>query len=179
VRTILWERLDQPGHESARVSDHVLEGCAVFAEAGRPCRLDYRIECDPAWRTLVARVTGWVGDESISLDLAADDARRWTLNGAACPAVLGCDDLDLSFSPSTNLLPLRRANLAVGQQVAVRSAWLRLPGCTLEPLEQTYERLNESTYRYVADLAGGPFTATLEVDDVGLVVDYPGLWRRA
>lgn len=152
----------------------VLEGTAVFTEAGQACRLDYRIICDAAWRTRVARIFGWMGEASIALDLVADDARRWTLNGAACPVVAGCDDLDLSFSPSTNLLPLRRARLAVGQQVAVRSAWLRFPGCVLEPLEQTYERLGESTYRYVA----GAFTATLEVDDIGLVVDYPGLWRR-
>lgn len=158
------------------MTEHGLEGCAVFSEAGRPCRLDYRIECDAAWRTRAARICGWVGDESIALDLAADGARRWTLNGASCPAVAGCDDLDLSFSPSTNLLPLRRARLAVGQQVVVRSAWLRFPGCALELLEQTYERLGESTYRYV--VVGGAFSATLEVDDVGLVVDYPGLWRR-
>lgn len=181
ARTILWARLDQPGHESARVSEHargaVLEGCAVFAEAGHACRLDYRLECDAAWLTRNARISGWSGEESIALDVAADDApgiRKWTLNGVACPGVDGCEDLDLSFSPSTNLLPIRRARLAVGQTAAVRSAWLRFPGCTLEPLEQVYERLGESTYRYVA--AGGAFTAVLEVDDVGFVTRYPGLW---
>lgn len=80
---------------SERASGAVLEGTALFAlfvetaEAGRPCRLDYRIACDAAWRTLTARVEGWLGEETLALDVAADGARRWTLNGAAVPAVDG------------------------------------------------------------------------------------------
>ncbi len=33
----------------------------------------------------------------------------WRVNDAAVPAVAGCIDLDLGFSPATNLLPIRRA----------------------------------------------------------------------
>ncbi|MPZ16952.1 MAG: hypothetical protein GEV06_03390 [Luteitalea sp.] len=51
--SILWHRLDQAGHEAARlIGDDAaprLEGTAVFVEEGRPCRLDYRVSCDAAW----------------------------------------------------------------------------------------------------------------------------------
>ena len=57
--SILWRRLDQPGHESALLSEGlagaVLAGAAVFREAGHSCRLDYRIVCDVSWRTVSAR----------------------------------------------------------------------------------------------------------------------------
>src|SRR5438132_1248052 len=82
-------------------------------------------------------------------------ARRWRLNGTECPAVAGCIDVDLNWSPSTNLLPICRLGLAPGQEAGVRAAWLRFPSFTLEPLEQRYRRLDAATYRY--ESGGGAF----------------------
>ena len=84
-------------------------------------------------------------------------------------------DLDLNFSPSTNLLPIRRLNLEVGQQAEVKAAWLRFPSFELEPLSQVYERLNEFKYRYSS--GGGDFVAELTVNKVGFVTVYPKLWE--
>ena len=81
-------------------------------------------------------------------------------------------DVDLNFSPSTNLLPIRRLALEVGSEAAVRAAWLRFPGFALEPLEQVYRRAAVGLYRY--ESAGGQFRADLEVDESGFVTRYPG-----
>jgi hypothetical protein len=82
---------------------------------------------------------------------------------------------DLNFSPSTNLLPLKRLGLAVGQEAKVRAAWLRFPSFDLKPLDQLYRRTGEATYRY--ESAGGVFVAELEVNGVGFVTHYPGFWQ--
>lgn len=176
-RSILWRRLDQSGHESARVfladSRWHLAGAAVFAHDGAPCRLDYEVVCDAAWQTQRGRVTGWVGSAGIALEVRADPARRWWLNGTECPDVAGAADLDLEFSPSTNLLPMRRLGLSVGEERPAHAAWLRFPGFALEPLRQRYRRLAVGTYRYETE--DGEFVAELEVDGSGLVTRYPGL----
>ena len=153
----------------------MIEGTAVFSESGRPCRLDYRVVCDDAWRTVSARVAGWVDITPIEVVILADTTRSWTLNGRPCPEVQGCEDIDLSFSPATNLLPIRRARLGVGARVSVRAAWLRFPVIALESLDQTYERVSESQYRYKS--RGGSFVAMLETNALGLVTHYPGLWQ--
>jgi uncharacterized protein len=171
---ILWRRLDVPGHESARLVDRYLIGTAVFLHESQPCRLDYRIVCDADWRTLSGRVSGWVGERTVDVECSAQGG-RWRLEGAECPQVEGCIDLDLNFSPSTNLLPIRRLNLDVGQEATVRAAWLRFPSFALEPLEQVYRRLDARTWRY--ESAGGRFVRELEVDDAGFVTLYPGLWE--
>jgi len=177
--SVLWRRLDQPGHEAALLSESaagaVIEGTAVFSESGRPCRLDYRVVCDAVWRTLSARVTGWLAAATVDIAVGVDAARGWTINGRSCPDLDGCHDIDLSFSPATNLLPIRRLRLAVGAQASVRAAWLRFPAVTLESLDQRYERLSESRYRY--ESGGGSFVAILETNAVGLVTLYPGLWQ--
>jgi hypothetical protein len=178
--SVLWKRLDTPGHESARIymenSVWHLAGTAVFSHKGEPCRLDYLILCDSGWRTLSARVGGWVGDDPITLAVLVDSEGRWRLNDHVCPHVEGCTDVDLNFSPSTNLLPIRRLELAIGQEAAVRAAWLRFPSFTLEPLDQIYRRIGEDTYRY--ESGGGTFVSELRVDEEGFVTDYAGIWRK-
>lgn len=181
IPAILWRRLDEEGHEAARLSREsagwLLNGTAVFALSGLPCRLDYRVSCDEAWVTRGATVRGWIGDAVVAVDLAVDAARRWRVNDQPYPAVTGCVDLDLEFSPATNLLPIRRLGLAPGAAAPVRAAWLRLPTFALEPLEQEYRRLDAGTYHYAS--GGGSFTATLAVSPDGFVTSYEGLWQLA
>src|ERR1043165_446225 len=100
-KSILWRRLNQPGHEAARLvhreAGWLLIGTAVFADKGLPCRLDYRIECDPNWKTRSARVMGWVDEAPVEIEITADEG-LWRVNGATVTEVAGCVDLDLNFT---------------------------------------------------------------------------------
>jgi len=167
VSEILWRRLDRPGHEAARVDGTSVVGAAVFAHDGTACALAYSVVCDASWRTQHARVRGFLGAREIDVRIDVD-GERWMLNGNEVDAVRGCIDVDFNFSPSTNLLPIRRG--AIGTTVV--AAWLRFPSFELQPLEQTYERIGERTYRYSS--ATG-FTADIDVDGEGLPATYPGL----
>ena len=178
---ILWRRLDLPGHDAATLqlgaSGAVLSGMAVFQEGG-PTALAYVVHANREWKTTEGRVWGWHGPKAIELRLHRDDAGTWTMNGAACPGVEGCMDLDLSFTPATNLLPLRRLSLGVGQSAEIQSAWLEWPEVRLTALVQWYARRSETEYDYESDLPGGElFRSTLRVQPEGWVVDYGGLWR--
>jgi hypothetical protein len=179
ARTIIWHRLDTPGHESARVfltkSRWTLTGTAVFVHDRQPCRLNYQLKCDSQWQTVAAKIAGWVGDQVIGVDISVDSDHYWRLNNEQCADVTGCIDLDLNFSPLTNTLPIRRLNLVVGQVANVRAAWLRFPSFKLESLEQIYRRVKSSKYRH--ESAGGSFVADFEVDQAGLVTHYPNFWR--
>lgn len=177
--TILWRRLDRPGHETCRLAPEgdgwSLGGAAVFAHEGGASALDYVVVCDGGWRTVSGRVSGCVGTERVEVRVEVDRAGRWRLDGREVAEVSGCIDLDLNFSPSTNLLPIRRLGLPVGGEAVVRAAWLRFPSFRLEPLEQVYRRTSTGSYRY--ESASGRFVADLEVNAVGLVTRYPGGWE--
>jgi hypothetical protein len=179
IHAILWRNLETPGHDAAHLVPQSdgwqLTGAALFRHAQSVCRLDYHILCDPEWQTRLARVTGWVGAARVDLTLTVDGDQRWRLNDVAQPAVAGCLDVDLNFTPATNTLAIRRLDLAVGQGVDVTAAWLRFPELTLEPLPQRYTRLDDRRYHYESD--GGSFVAELAVDAVGFVTDYPQLWQ--
>ena len=179
---ILWRRLDAPGHDAARLveaaGDVELRGVAVFRDEGGPTAIHYMVRCNAGWETKKAHIQGWRGDQSVDFLFARDGVGRWSLNGVACPAVTGCIDLDLSFTPATNLLPLRRLDLAVGGMAEVRSAWLEWPAGALTGLVQRYARESSTAYRYEADLPGSDtFVGVLRVDRHGWVLDYAGLWQ--
>jgi hypothetical protein len=173
--------LDLPGHDAASLeitaSGAVISGMAVFLE-GDPTALAYVIQADGAWTTTEGHVRGWRGARPVDLRLRRDRAGDWSLNDVPYPTVHGCIDLDLSFTPATNLLPLRRLALGVGQSAEVRSAWLEWPEVRLTPLVQRYARLSETQYDYESDLPGGElFRSSLRVQPDGWVLDYGGLWK--
>lgn len=179
VSTILWRRLDTAGHEVASLEDTVsgprLCGTSIFLHDGEPCHLNYAIDCDREWRTRAATVRGRVGRRGIDFEFSVAPRGTWTMNGSPVPSVTGCIDLDLNFSPSTNRLPIRRLELAIGKSAPVSAAWLRFPSFQLERLDQTYFRNAENTYRYESH--DGEFTADLTVNEHGFVTDYAGLWQ--
>jgi hypothetical protein len=168
---IVWQRLDIPGRETAeliRVSGGwQITGLAEFAGS----RVEYDVKCGEDWVTESATVV----IEKIDVELLRNPAGEWSMNGSKIWEVTGCDDVDFEFSPCTNTLPIRRLNLAIDEGSAVRAAWLRFPSLQLEPFEQTYTRTGEVTYRF--ESGDGTFTRELTVNEAGLVVDYPGLWR--
>ena len=178
--SILWRGLYLTGHEYCRVNFEderwFLSGVAVFKHEDQPGRLEYRVECDAQWTTEAARVSGWIGEELIDVEIGVDKDHRWWLNRIEQPQVTNSIDVDLNFRPSTNLLPIRRLGLEVGEEKEVRAAWLRFPTFKLEPLVQVYRRLDEHTYRY--ESGGGAFTAELKVNSFGLVTTYPGIWEE-
>ena len=175
-----WRRLDVPGWEESllvRAPDGWrLSGELEVTERSDLASLRYTIEVDESWCTRLATLDGDVAGHRLRVHLQADGAGQWTRNGRVLPVLNGALDIDLAFTPATNLLPIRRLQLAVGEARRVRSAWFRFPELRLEPLEQAYCREAPNVYRYVAEVDGEPFTARLDTDDEGRVLRYEGLW---
>jgi hypothetical protein len=144
-----------------------------LSDRGAPCRVRYLIECDAEWRTLSCVLTGQIGNKAVEVSIKRD-GENWTANGVEIPDVAGCQDIDLGFSPATNLLPIRRLGLKVGQSASVRAAWVHFPELTVQLLEQKYTRVADDKYRY--ESAGGTFRRELKVDGDGFVLEYPDLW---
>jgi hypothetical protein len=88
--------------------------------------------------------------------------------------------VDISITPFTNTLPIRRLSLAVGSSTILKVVYIKLPELHVFPFEQRYTCLdvsaNGGTYRYESLSSG--FTADLPVDHDGIVLDYPQIWKR-
>jgi uncharacterized protein len=178
--TVLWERLDVPGHDAARLAavpggGWNLRGMAVFVHGGAPAWLGYDVALDAGWATVAARIDGWIGGEAYACGVARG-ADGWVLDGRPQPGLDHLADLDLGFTPATNLTQLRRVAPEIGAAVALPVAWLEAGASALVELEQHYRRRDRDSYDYAAPGVG--YRAVLELDRDGFVRDYPGLWRK-
>jgi hypothetical protein len=179
IASILWRRIDAPGHDACRLertdTGWRLAGTAVFRHERVPACLAYELVCDREWRTQHGAVRGWLGERPVDFRVQRTPADVWALNGDVVPRLDSCVDLDFGFTPATNVSQLRRIALEEGGAAAVPVAWLDVAAGTLDVLHQRYERRTERTYWYEAPRFG--YAACLEVNAVGFVVRYPGLWE--
>jgi hypothetical protein len=136
----------------------------------------YRIACDRSWRVRSAEI-GLIGDER-RIELESDAAGNWSDGSrAALPELQGAIDIDLTITPFTNTLPIRRLSLQKGQSEEIVVVYIGLPALTVTTDPQRYTCL-EPFRRYRFESLDGDFVRDIEVDGNGLVVTYPGLFKR-
>ncbi|VFR46658.1 hypothetical protein BER2_3039 [plant metagenome] len=179
--TLRWEGLAFPSLEHLHVQ--TLAGGTIFdavvvmqADSGQRGALRYRLHVDAAWRTrrLFIQEVG----SACSIQLQSDGHGRWTAEGGALlPELAGAIDVDLSVSPATHTLPIRRLDLAEGASAEIHVVHVGWPGLALSKAPQRYTRLAGGRYRF--ESLDADFRRDISVDADGFVRDYPDLFRRA
>jgi hypothetical protein len=180
VRTIRWSAWEgcESGLEHLEViqeGDHiVVESVVIGGEDGVSFGIHYELVIDPLWRVREARVATTAGGRLV---LIGDGEGHWQVNGVAVPELRDCIDIDILATPFTNTLPIRRLGLRKGEGAAVRVLYVRTPALTVDAARQRYVAIEPgSLYRF--ESFDDPFTADLPVDADGVVIDYPGLFKR-
>ncbi|HEX6307757.1 MAG TPA: putative glycolipid-binding domain-containing protein [Longimicrobiales bacterium] len=180
ISAVLWRRIDVPAYEHSRLLEfsdgYIIDGRVITVLDSRPAEAHYAVVCDHGWATRRVLVTLLQGSETRRIDIRRDEHAQWWQDDEIRPELEGLVDIDLSLTPATNTLPIRRLALGMGGSMAVTAVWVRFPQLIVEPLPQRYTRMTESRYRYESD--GGAFTALLDVDGAGVVVRYGDIWER-
>jgi hypothetical protein len=150
----------------------------AFDEEHGPFRLTYRLTWDESWQILDAELLLATENFSRSLNLQTDGQGHWRhRDGRAIDDLLGCLDIDIWPTPFTNSFPIRRGPMAVGERRQFRMALISAPDLTVHAQPQAYTRLADRLYLF-ENLDGSGFRAELPVDEEGIVLDYPDLFRR-
>jgi hypothetical protein len=186
-RQVMWSSLTNPGLEHLYIrtdSDStVADGLILGVNEQGPFRVRYEIRCDAHWKLRVVHVR-LLGGWSQSLHLLTDGEGVWTTeSGELLHSLSGCCDVDISATPFTNTLPIQRTALQVGSSATLRMAYINVPQLQVEVVEQRYtclETTASGVRYYFESLEHGvaTFTAELQVDQDGLVLDYPELFKR-
>jgi hypothetical protein len=175
-REILWHcaALASAEHAFLEATDRGwrLGGVTVIPVDDVPGHIEYTVTTDRDWVTTGATVAV-SGGRSAAFVIEASGG-SWSVNGVERPDLAGCVDVDLGWTPATNILPIRRMGLPVGDTATTSAAWLRFPELVIDANAQRYTRTAVRTWRYES----GPYDFHLVVDEVGRVVEYgDDLWR--
>lgn len=158
------ERLSLTEDASVRAHAHVEIGEATY---------EYDAVLDAEWGFRALRIEA--GDGRV-LELRHDASGWWTENRMVRPDLSDAVDIDLSFSPFTNTLPIRRLDLPIGGEAEIVTAYVASPSLAVLPDPQRYTRLSPDRYLY--ESLDSDFEREILVDADGMVLDYPGLFTR-
>ena len=135
--------------------------------------LKYSILCDAAWRCRSLKVTS--GKKV--LEIESDGLGAWKDSSGLRAELSGAIDIDISATPFTNTLPIRRLKLKESESAEVSVVYVTTPELAISLERQRYTCvMHHKRYRF--ESIGGSFVREIDVDEDGLVLAYPGLFKR-
>ena len=175
-----WQDWSGTGIEHTVISctqaSSTAEGVVIGAANSEPFAVRYQIRCDGSWTLNYASIE--VIGRQRKVELHSDGRGKWTdAAGNGLPDLDGAIDLDISATPFTNTLPIRRLRLARGHSAEIQAAYVHVPDLDIVRDPQRYTCL-EPLRRYRYESLDSDFVREIEVDANGLVVTYPGLFKR-
>lgn len=163
----MLEIADGPSHIEAR-------GMILSGAGETPFGASYNIRLRPDWTFEALNLRMLDGR---TLRLRSDGRGAWIGNDDAPLTDLAkCVDIDLSGTPFTNTLPIRRVSHTPGEPQGFTMAFVDMDTLSVTPREQCYTQLSPTRFRYLSVQSG--FIAEIEIDSDGFVVFYPGLFQR-
>lgn len=182
-----WEADRATGLEGVRL----LHGPRGWRALGRMVRIgpgaafsaSYRLTVGADGCVVRLAITSATGDRERHLTLNRTEDGFWLLDtgtGGRRAEFDGAVDVDVSFSPLFNTLPVRRLGLHTGfGDHLVKVVFVALPELDVEVVEQHYRTVTPLTHgRAVVAFSADGFEADLELDEDGLVTSYPGIAHR-
>ena len=181
-RTIRWRPWSGEGLEHLYVAEKEgsieIRGVCIADADNMRFGYAYLITLDRDWgfRGLSLTDADFTGPSHLLLR-RLDDGSWISPDREAYAELAGCIDIDVVTTPLTNTLPIRRLGLRQGDAREISVAYLEPPFTQPRRVTQRYTCL-EADRRYRFESLDTGFSAELEVDEDGLVLDYPGLFRR-
>jgi hypothetical protein len=183
ARTIFWTPVWNKTREGIGGEHLVLRQFAAdsvliaFDEERGPFRVTYHLAWSESWQINEANLVLTNEQATRSLQLRTEGDGHWRDGeDRSLSELKGCQDIDIWPTPFTNSFPILRTPLNIGERQEFLMAWIFAPDLTVKPQPQAYTRLAERLYLF--ESLDSDFRAELPVDEDGIVLDYPDLFRR-
>lgn len=180
----MWKTLSEIGLEHLVLlkDDEGIAANSVILTMGEnmPVRILYNIYCDLDWKVNKFDIQIFDGEHK-NIVLQSDGNGKWiTDTGESVKKLEGCIDIDISATPFTNTIPIRRLSLKLGESREIKVVYIDIYKFSITAVNQRYtcveSNINAFKYRY-ENLNSG-FMAEFFVDKDGLVIDYPDIFKR-
>ena len=139
-------------------------------------RVEYQIITNQDWETVFFQIDSRHSNQHQLVRFEGDGNGNWKSNGKKAEQFNGCIDIDIPLTPFTNTLPIRRLRLSQHQAQEIEVIYCDLLEQQIRPVRQKYTCLSGTAYHY--ENIPNDFEATILVDELGLVIDYPSLFVR-
>lgn len=181
-KTVVWKREGEQTHTLEVLHlQHTGEGLWVRSRISgilneQPVLMEYQIALDKDWKVKKVEVFSLLDDDN-RITLQSGRNEKWLdANQNEISELTGCIDIDLSLTPFTNTLPIKRLGNTLLRRTKITVLYINLDDWSFKKVEQYYTKLADYLYKYEGAFRN--FVAEIPTDDFGLVTSYPGLFER-
>jgi hypothetical protein len=185
IRHAVWVAQDKVGTEHFCLTRHgdgfLAQGTVIGVADATPFSAHYSLRFTDDWYLRFATVRR-LDLRGNALSIETDGKGRWYgSEDLPLKSLKGCLDVDISTTPFTKSLPIRRLGLRKGQSAEVKVTYLDVPALKIRPVVQCYtclQPLGAKGGRFSFDQGGGADVVEIAVDADGLVTEFPGAFQR-
>ena len=141
-----------------------------------PFKVSYILHAGVDWQISFFEVNYQLHNYLHKVQYSIDSNGNWVNEGIEYPLYCKCMAIDISATPFTNTLAIKRLKLDIGESKTITVLYVDVIEHETRIAEQTYTRLDATTYKFETE--DGSFIADIKFDEAGFVVDYPGLFER-
>ena len=185
--SVRWRPWDEPHTDQPETDEHggdelhelllltwENEAWTATGNVGRE-QVQYVMRISPTWH--VRQLLLFRDMDDPDLWLGTDGHGRWgEMNGAHRPELDGCIDIELTCTPFTHTLPIRRLPLHVGHSAEITVASIDVETLDVQPDHRRYTRL--AARRWRLEKLTAKTTIEFDVDEFGLVTDIGEQFHR-
>lgn len=179
MTTIIWKGILYNSLEYFQLSEN---GNAILAKSkiigtheNQFYLVEYFLMIDKEWNVLSFEIEFEVNNKKKKFS-GVKMNNEWVINGKIDPLYSGFEFIDISLTPFTNTLPIRKLRLSHRQEKEINVIYLNILEDYIKPVKQKYRKNSELKFRY--ENIPNDFEADIEVDELGLVIFYPSLFER-
>jgi hypothetical protein len=176
---ILWSGIENSSLENCIIENNAtgifIRSTIIGSYQQEIYEVAYTLQLDKSWHTQSCSIRCQHNNEIRGVELEKTVA-GWILNGETKPEFDACIDVDIRLTPFTNSLPINRLKLKIGQKQEIDVIYIDILSNSVKNVQQRYQCTAANQYRY--ENMANHFEAEIQVDDLGLIIDYPQLFKR-
>lgn len=176
---IIWQGIYYQSMESCNLfieQDHIkIESKIIGTHQDIVYDIEYIIVTNKNWKVLSFNIKTQLNEE-INILEGKKDSKNWIINGELKTEFQSCIDIDISLTPFTNTLPINRLNLKEKDALDINVLYIDVLGQRIDSTIQKYTKLSSTKYLY--ENKSSSFQEQIEVDQIGIIVNYPNLFKR-
>lgn len=178
-KIIVWENREFYGTEymvlNSTNEEIRVDSTVILIENGFPYNVNYQIRLNHNW--FLKQLDIQIQDLNKDLHLKSNGQGQWfNGKGDELLELNGVFDIDLSCTPFTNSLPINRLNWDNHEPKSVDVVFISVPNLNYKIVNQRYRLVDKSKGEF--HYKSGKFETIIQVDDTGLVLEYPGIFTR-
>lgn len=179
MKTLIWQGIFYQSLEYFTLKEnngnHIVTSRIIGCLKDQLYSVDYHLTIDINWNILEFSIESEVNTVKNRLT-GKKQQDNWEINGNINPDFKGFQYIDISLTPFTNTLPVNKLKLPENRAQEIEVIYIDVLNHQIRPAQQRYTRT--SSDRYLYENIQSDFKAEIVVDENGLVIQYPELFKK-